>query len=448
MIKPKKIVVIGGNAAGPAAAAKAKRVNPDAEVTMFEAGEFISTGTCEIPYVLSDEIESYKKIILFNEGSFKEEKKVNVFVNHLAESIDAKNKFILIRNLKNNTELQFEYDSLVIAAGSTCKIPPQFTQNYNNVFTLKNISDLIKIQNYLKNKKVENILIIGSGYIGLEAAEALIKKKYNVTILEKDILPLPLADTEIQKKIVEIIEKNNIRFLGGVQNFKLVVENNSVHKINIDGRLIDVDLVLLATGFKPNNILAKKSKINLGGFGGISVDRKLETSITSIYAAGDCIEVINDITLKPFYLPLATLAHEYGHIAGANSAGEFNRVEPVVKNISVKIFNKFNVIVGLTSKEAREHNYFFNEASASVPNLVKVMPNSGKVFGKIIFESNSRKILGASFIGGKEVSGYGDIISTLIKTNQTIDILEKINFNYTPPLSPIINLLSALSKKA
>ncbi len=137
MIKPKKILVIGGNAAGPAAAAKAKRVNPDAEVTMFEAGEFISTGTCELPYVLSGDIDSYKKLVIYDQESFKKEKGVTVLTKHLVESINKKEKFITVKNLKFNAERKYDYDSLVIATGSICKIPQQFKGNYQKCFYIK-----------------------------------------------------------------------------------------------------------------------------------------------------------------------------------------------------------------------------------------------------------------------------------------------------------------------
>ena len=447
MIKPKKILVIGGNAAGPAAAAKAKRVNPEAEVIMFEAGEYISTGTCELPYVLAGDIESYEKLVFYDEESFKKEKGVNVFTKHLIQNINTKEKYITVKNLKFNAERKYDYDSLVIATGSVCKIPAQFKGEYENVFTLKNIKDFISIQNYIDKNKVENIIIVGAGYIGLEAADALKKRNYEITILDKETLPLSSSEFEIQKMIVESLEKNNIRFIGSINNYKTIIDNNLITKINIDGRIIESDLIILATGFSPNNFLAKNSGIKIGMTGGIQVDRLLMTSANNVFAAGDCIEISNSVTNKPFYFPIATVARDYGHIAGANAAGEFNRVEPVVKNIAFKIFDKFNVEVGISSKEAEIFKLNFKEVSSTVPNLVKVMPESSEVFGKILYETNSKKILGASFLGGKEVSGYGDLISTLIKTGQTIEVLGKINYNYTPPLSPFINLLSVLGRK-
>ncbi|MEO8399671.1 MAG: FAD-dependent oxidoreductase, partial [Ignavibacteriaceae bacterium] len=383
----------------------------------------------------------------FNEKSFKEKKNVIVFTKHLVEKINPKDKFILVRNLDNNKQTKFEYDSLVIAAGSIPKTIPQLNQNFQNVFTLKNISDLIHVQDYLNNNNIKNILIFGSGYIGLEAADVFRQKNYNVILIEKEKLPLPYAEEEIRQLILEVLNKNKIRFIGGVKTFKVFSENNLVQRINIDERLIESDLIISAIGFSPNNGLAKSCGLEIGNYGGIKVDKKLMTSDSHIFAAGDCIEIINAITNKPYYLPLASIAHQYGHTAGENAAGNYAKVDEVVKNIGVKIFDSFNVSVGLSSKEAEKYNFDYSCVDAKAFNLVKVMPESREVYGKIIYEKKSKRILGASFFGNKETAGNGDLISSLIKTNQSAKILEKINYNYSPPLSPYVNLLSLLGRK-
>ena len=447
MIRPNKIIIVGGNAAGPAAAAKAKRFNPKAEVILFEAGEFISTGTCEIPYVLSGEIDDYKKIIFFSPEKFSEEKGVKVFINHKVESVNRKEKQVIVRDLRKNQILEFNYDKLVLATGSVAKEPEQFPASLRNVYNLKNVQDLINILELVREKQLNKIVIVGSGYIGLEAAEAFKKSGISVTIMEKDRLPLPSAEPEIQHLIYELLKQKGISFYGKASKFRTTTSEDYVRSINLDSRLLEFDIVLVTTGFLPNVELAKNCGLEIGTRGGIKVDSRLRTSCQDIYAAGDCIEITNAITNRSDYIPLATIAHDCGHIAGENAAGGNKRAEPVVKNQSVKIFDKFLVSVGLSSQEAYSEKYIFDTVQEVVPNLIKVMPGSEKVFGKIIYEKESKKILGASFFGGKEVSGYGDLISTLIKTKQGADILDSINYNYTPPLSPMINLLSVLGRK-
>ena len=447
MIGKGRILVIGGNAAGPAAAAKAKRVNPELNIIMFEAGKFISTGTCEIPYVLSGEISSYEKIIFYNEEKFKSEKGVEVFTNHLVTEINRKEKFIVSKNLNDNSVNQHYYDKLIIATGSKPKRVNYLPENAANVFTLKSISDLIKLKEFFSANNIKTAAVIGSGYLGLEVVDALKKINLEIILIEKEKLVIPSAETEISFLVQELLKKHGIMVYRNIINPKVNFENGKVISLEIDSRVIEFDLIITAAGFVPNSELAEKSKIELGMFGGIKVDNRLKTSDQNIFAAGDNIEIKNAVTNKNDYIPLATLAHEYGHIAGANAAGLNINAEPTVKNLSFKIFDKFYNVVGLSSSEAEKYGFYFSSISEVVPNLIKVMPGSENVFGKIIYEKNSKRILGAAFFGGKEVAEYGDIISILIKTKQTVNILSSINYNYTPPLSPMINLLSVLGRK-
>ncbi len=447
MIKPKKIIVVGGNAAGPAAAAKAKRFNTDAEVILIEASEFISTGTCEIPYVISGDIDDYNKILFFTPEVFRIQKGVKVYTNHEVVSINRKEKKIQARDLRSNSSVEFSYDKLVLATGSVSKKLNQFPTAFKNVYNLKNVSDLVNILELKKEKKLSKIVIIGSGYIGLEAAEAFSRLGISVTILEKNKYPLPSVESEIQYLIYELLAQNDISFYANAEKFKTTSTDAYLKSINLDSRLLEFDIILVATGFLPNVELAKNCGLEIGIKGGIKVDTKLRTSCQDIYAAGDNIEVINAVTNRSDYIPLATIAHDYGHIAGENAAGGNKRAEAVVKNLAVKIFDKYLVQVGLSSVEAKAENYLFSTVQKVAPNLVEVMPGSEKVFGKIIYEKDSKRILGASFFGGREVSGYGDIISTLIKTKQNAGVLASINYNYTPPLSPFVNLLSVLGRE-
>jgi NADPH-dependent 2,4-dienoyl-CoA reductase/sulfur reductase-like enzyme len=445
MNRPKDIIVVGGNAAGPAAAAKAKRVSPDSNVKMFEASDFISAGTCEMPYVISGEIKSYKDILVYNPSSFRKKKGVEVYTKHLVEEIERKEKEIKVVDLINGTTHFYHYDKLIIATGAKTKTIKQFSMPAENLFNLKNISDLIKLKDYISSGQSKDVIIIGSGYIGLETASAFSLQNFNVTVIEKESHPLPMGEPEIQVLVEELLEKNNVRFFGGIKNLKPVYSGEKIENINVDGRLLESDIIITSIGFLPNSDLASKAKLEIGEFGGIKIDSRLMTSDPHIYSAGDCIEIINSVTGRPYYFPIATLARDYGHIAGENAAGGNRRINPVVKNISVKLWDKFLINIGLSLNEAKEFKY--KTVTHVANNLVSVMPGSEKVFGKIIYEEDSRKILGAAFIGGKEVSGYGDLISALIKLRQPGNLLSEINYNYTPPLSPYINLLSFLGRK-
>lgn len=447
MIKPGKIVVIGGNAAGPAAAAKAKRSHPGAEVIMYEAGEYISTGTCEIPYVLSGEINNPADIIFFTPEKFYSEKGVRVFIRHRAEEIDRRAREVKVRNLETGEIEKVSYDKLILATGSRAKHLDKFPSECSNVFTLKSVTDLFNLKEYAAGKNLRNVVITGSGYIGLEAAEAFSKLGVNVTVIEKEDLPLPAAEREIRALVHELLKQNNISFYGRPAGLKVIAEGNEVKSINLDSRLLEFDLIIVAAGVAPNTELAVKAGLETGISGGLKVDYRLRTSDQHIFAAGDNIEVLNAVTGRPDYMPLATIARDFGHLAGENAAGGNKNAGSVVKNLAVKIFDRFLVSVGLSSAEAAKENYLLDSVQAVVPAIIEVMPGSEKVFGKILFEKSSKKILGASFFGGRETAGLGDMISMLIKTGQKAEVLATVNYNYTPPLSPFVNLLSVLGRE-
>lgn len=447
MYKPKNIIIVGGNAAGPAAAAQAKRTAPDANVIMFDSSEFISTGTCEFPYVISGEIEDYREIVFFDAESFETQKNVKVYLSHKVELIDRKRKIIRVLDTKNQKYLEFPYDSLILCTGSHAKSIPAITTHYENVFKLKSVNDLILIQKYLKMNNVRRVLIIGSGYIGLEISDALIKKNISVDIADIEDNPLPKAETEIRLMVRELLKSKNINFYGSTAVKQYSEMNNKIVSVKIDGYNIEYDAIFICAGFVSNSELADAAKLELTNGGAIKVNRKMQTSDPSIYAAGDCVEIINFVTNKSQYLPMATLAYTNGHIAGTNAGGGNSFSSLVVPNLAVSFLGRVYSFVGICSNSAQRNNFRFFTVSATAPSLVKVMKNSQNTFGKIIVDRNSKLILGASFFGGNEISGYTDLISSFIKFKIPAKELANVNFNYTPPISPFINILTILGKK-
>jgi len=443
--KSPNIVIIGGNAAGPSAAAKAKRVNPAANVIMVEKGPFISTGTCEMPYVLAGDIESYKNIVFFTPEIFYEEKGARVYANTTACKIDRKSKLVYVKNAQQE-ERTLPYDSLVLAAGSKANRYSDI-DDCTNAFHLKTVEDLVKIKEYTAQHKCKTAAILGAGYIGVETSEALSKLGMEVYLIDRNRLPLSSAEQEIQALVLDELKKNKVNFFGNIDKLEYSKRDNYVKTVKLDGYNLEVDFVIVAIGFSPNTGLASAASIELGKFGGIKVDRKLKTSDYNIYAAGDSIEVVNFITRKPDYIPLASLAHEFGHIAGENAAGGNAYAPEIIKNAAVKIFDNVYSTVGLSYDEAVKYGYKAASVHTIAPSVIRVMPQTHNIFAKIIIDKESGLILGGSFIGGEEAAGYADIISTFIRTKTPAKRLQEINFNYTPPVSPFIHPLSILGKK-
>lgn len=445
----RKIIVIGGSAAGPAAAAKAKRVNPQNEVILYEAGKYISIGTCEIPYVLSGEVESVEKLIFFNPETFEKEKGVKVKINHRVEFIDKHKKKIFVRDLITQKVFEDNYDKLILCTGSLKKIHPAFRNGLQNVFYLKTIDDVRAIQNFVAENKINTALVIGASYTGLEALEFVRNIASEIYLIDIYDLPLPGYDLEIRKILLDKLTEKKINFLGNVKAIKPFEKDDRVVRVKLNNEQIEVDFILISIGFEPNNSLAKSANLSLNSpCGSIKVDEKQKTSDDNIYAAGDCCGVKEFITKKTRWIPLATYAHNQGHTAGANAAGEPAVFGQVVRNAAFRFFDLNVAIVGLTNDELEDNQIKFREVSAIGNSRVRIMPGGEKHFLKIKFKPDDKRIVSANLIGGDDIVGKANLISFAIKNNIPITKFFETDFLYTPTLSPLIETLSILGKKA
>lgn len=447
-INGQNIIIVGGNVAGPSAAAKAKRTNPSSNVILFEEDIFISTASCQLPYLLSGEIEQHDDLILYSAESFLNEKNVIVKNNTIIKEINRRKREIYYLDKENDCQKIQKYDKLILCTGSTSKKIGLITGNLKNVFYLKTFKSFLSINNYLKTNYVKNISIIGAGYIGLEVAEALNKRNYSVNLLEKRDFPLSEFDETTSKIVLEQLAEKGISFYSNIENFHFDIEENCIKNLRISNQeSLHTDLILIAIGIEPNNILATSSKLEIGKSGGLKVDKKMCTSDTRIFAAGDNVEITNFITNKPDYFPFASIAHDCGHVAGANAAGNNLSFTSVVKNVSLKLFDNCIVKVGLNQNEIMMYGYNFKMHDAVEYNKSKNFNDRKLCYAKIFYQRENYKILGASFIGGDEVVGMGNLISFMIKNNIGANKLTNINFSYTPKLSSMINMLEILGRK-
>jgi NADPH-dependent 2,4-dienoyl-CoA reductase/sulfur reductase-like enzyme len=443
------ILIIGGNAAGCAAAAKAARVNPNARIIILEKSNVISTGTCELPYTLSNEITDVRNLVFYTPETFAAEKKAEVRVCHEVLQIDRRNKNILVKNLRNQTDETLPYDSLIIATGSTVKQEGVLKDaRFDNLFRLKNVSDAEQILSHLTKKSGGSAVILGGGYIGIEVAEALRNRGLTVSIVDVAPAPFLFAGKEISGLIVHLLDKKGISYHGNSGDYRILKDGNSITGIRVGSRTLDADLIINCTGFKPETTLAEKMKLEHGKRGGIRVTNKMLTSDPSIYAAGDCVEYKDALTGQFIFLPQATLAQKSGYVAGTNAAGGNEFMPSVLRNLSVRIFSQFFAHVGMTAEEMLPLAHRIIHFQALHTNLVKVMPGSTSNFSQIMCERSTGKILSASFLGSTEVSGFADIIAAYIHLGRHAADLAAISYNYTPALSHFTNPLAILGKKA
>ncbi len=454
----KKIIVIGGVAAGTKAASKAKREDPTCSVTIITNEEYISYAGCGLPYFIGKVVPSSGQLIVRTPQEFKHNQGIDVLTRHLVYYIDLINKKVYVKDLTENKEKVMDYDKLIIATGASPIKPKIEGINLKRIFVLRSISDALNIRELLDENKVIKPLIVGGGFIGLEVLENLFERGLKPTVIEATNQILPGYDIEIAKSLEKylvkekgikiITERKIIRFLGN--------EKREVKAVELDdGTTIDTDLVIWSAGVKPNVELAKKAGIEIGNTGAIKIDKYMRTNIPDIFAAGDCCETIHLVCNKPVWIPMGSTANKMGKVAGHNVVTDnekyYESFEGVLGTNILKIFNYTVAKTGLSEKQAKEEG--FNVESVIVPSNDKAhyYPTFKTIIIKLIADKNTGRILGAQAIGEGVIDKPIDIIASFIHLKGKVEELSKIDLAYSPPysmaLSSVIVTANVLKNK-
>ena len=435
----RRIVIIGGVAAGPSAAAKAKRINPDADVVLYEAGEHISYGVCEIPYYISGEVADAGKLEVFTPERLQQEKGVVVRTLHLVEEIVPSKREIKIKNLADGSTLTDTYDKLIIATGNKSRELNLEGESARNVFHIKTLAGAHHLFKYIKEENPRSATIIGAGFIGLEMADALQKRGMDVTVVHRSAVPLAVASAEAQKEILVELAAHSIEFIPNatVEWFGIGAKQNVV-AVGLKERTIDTDLVIVAIGVEPNAMLAKECGIHIGKHGGILTGERMNAiGAESIYAAGDCCELKNIITKKPFYISLATTASKTGWVAGENASGGNARFKGVIRAIGLRVCNLEVAQIGLSHREAIDAGFDVVTSSISSNSRIGFMPGNALLSIATLADKKSGKLIGACIAGRDGAVHRANIFSAAIRHGMTARDLSELDLVYAPPFAPL-----------
>lgn len=437
-MKRLQILVVGGLAAGPSAAAKAIRTNPNAEVVMFEQTETISYGLCEAPYAISGEIPDEKKLVVYTPEHLQTEKGFEVKTLHRVEKILPTKHKIIVRDLRCGELVEYQYDKLILATGASPRKLNVDGDGARNVFHVSSREDTLNILNYLDAEHPQNAVLIGGGYIGMEMSEALKRQGMEVTLLHRHKLPMSGLEEETRERVVEELTTNGVRFITNARVESLLQDSSGkVNHVMTNKGSFDVDIVILSLGVTPNVQLAKDAHIRLGPTGAITTDQRQQTNIDGIYAAGDCCEVKNVVNGKPMYLPLATIASRQGWVAGENAAGGHARFTGAIRAIAVRVFGLEVAQVGLSSDEAREAGFEVATKTISAWEKIALMPGSTKVTIVLIMDKRSHRILGANVYGGDGAVLRANTLGVAIQHKLTIEDVSRFDMIYAPPFAPL-----------
>jgi CoA-dependent NAD(P)H sulfur oxidoreductase len=445
-----RLVILGGVAAGTKAASRARRLEPEMEITVYQEEPEPSISECGLPYLLSGVVEERDDLVARTPEKFAE-KDIDVLVRHRVERIDATGKNLSVLNLKTGQAIEDAYDRLVIATGARAVLPPIPGAEVEGVFKLRFLTDSDEIGRYIEEQSPKKATIVGGGYIGLEVAENLCRLGMEVSLIEGEDRVALAYGPEVSENVEAELEANGVGVYTGERVDEFTGEGR-VRGVKFGDRELETDLIIVGVGIKPNVELATEAGVETGTTGAILVDRHMKTSVPDVWAAGDCVETTNLVSGRPTWVPLGDTANQMGRVAGTNAATGDETLEfPGI--LGTGIFKVFGLDVGktgLSEKEAEDAGFEVVSAGLWAYDRAAYYPGAGKIFLKLIADRATGRLLGAE-AAGSGADKLTDICAAALWGRLSYPDLVNIDLAYAPPygpaLSPVIQAATILSGK-
>jgi NADPH-dependent 2,4-dienoyl-CoA reductase/sulfur reductase-like enzyme/rhodanese-related sulfurtransferase len=424
-----KIVIVGGVAGGATAAARARRISEEAEITVVERGPYVSYANCGLPYFISRDIVKRSALLLQTPEGFDARYGVRVLLETEAIEIDRLGKRVLVRS--KDGESWLAYDKLILAQGGNPITPSMPGADAPYVFKLWTVPDMDRMHAYIEKDKPRTAVVVGGGFIGLEMAEALKKRGLATTVVE--LLPSVMAtmDPEFGHQVATVLEANGVKVLTGVK-----VESVADRTVVLgDGRRLSADLVLFSVGVRPELTLARKAGLEIGPTGGLLVDDHLRTTDPDIYGAGDMLEIQHKISGRRVRVPLAGPANRQGRIAASNALGLDMAYRGALGTSAVKIFEATAASTGLSERAAREAGFAVGVAVIYKGHHAGYYPGAEELSLKLIYDKKTARLLGAQAFGPAGVDKRIDVLATALAGKLALHDLAELDLAYAPPYS-------------
>jgi NADPH-dependent 2,4-dienoyl-CoA reductase/sulfur reductase-like enzyme/rhodanese-related sulfurtransferase len=424
---PKKILIIGGVAGGATAAARIRRLDESAEITVLERGPYVSFANCGLPYFISRDIQRRSSLLLQTPEGFFSRYRVTVRTNTEAIQIHREEKNVVVRT--KNGEEKIQYDKLILAQGGSPIVPQIPGISQEHIFKLWTIPDMDRIHKFIEEKKPLKAIVAGGGFIGLEMAEAFHARGMNVTVVELAPQVMITMDSEFGEMIKSGLEEKGISV-----KTKIGLSAISEKTVTLsDGSTIEADLVLLSVGVRPELLLAKSAGLTIGESGGLVVNEYMQTNDPDIFAAGDMVELVNKVHGKKVRIPLAGPANRQGRIAGTNVLGGKMKYNGALGTSVVKLFDRTAASTGLSEKTARDAGFAVGIAYVFKDNHVTYFPGGKPLALKIVYDGKTKLLLGGQAYGEFGVEKRVDVLATALHGKMTLEDLSELDLAYAPP---------------
>jgi len=434
----KRLVVIGGVAAGPKAAAKARRCDPEMEIVIYQEEDEISYAGCGLPYYTSGVIGERDKLISRTPGQFALDG-IRVLKNRRVEKIDVRDHQVSGRKTGSGEPFTDHFDRLVVATGASAIRPKIEGINLGNVFYLRSIFDADAFTQQIRSESIQNVVVVGGGYIGLEMAESLVRLGKKVTIVELAPQILTLFDEDFSGILRQYLEKKGVKIFTSEGIKALRGKEGKVTHVQTAARELEAEVVLMSLGVRPQVELAKDAGLRIGETGAIWVSERMETSAEGIYSAGDCAETTHLVTGKRVWVPLGSTANKQGRVVGANVCGGNATFPGVMGTTIFKAFD-FNVAkTGLNMREAEKEGFHPVQAVVRGYDRAHYYPGGKESVLKVIAEKETGRILGGQAVGEGPSDKFIDILAMALHGRMTCRELASVDLAYAPPFSPALS---------
>lgn len=429
----RKMLIVGGVAGGASAAARLRRNSEEDEIIMFEKGPHVSFSNCSLPYHLSGMVENADDLVLMDPELFLSQYNIQARVNNEVISINKEEKFITVKDLLTDKTYNESYDKLILSPGARPIVPRIPGIESVNVYTVRNVVDIDKLNNAVKNSSTKNISVIGGGFIGVEVAENLGEAGFNVSLVEGTDQILRPFDYDMVQIFHKELYDNGINLIVGDKVEKF--EENAV--VLSSGKKLEADVVVMAIGVAPETSLAKEAGLEIGVTGAISVDKNYKTSDDDIYAIGDSIEIYNALTHSKSKLALAGPALKQARTAADNIHHKNTSNKGFIGSSAIKVFDYNGASTGLNESliKVLDLKIDYDIVRIIPSDKVGLMPDASPMHFKLLYEVPTGKILGAQAIGMGDVTKRIDLIATVIKFDGTLEDLKDLELSYAPPFS-------------
>jgi NADPH-dependent 2,4-dienoyl-CoA reductase/sulfur reductase-like enzyme/rhodanese-related sulfurtransferase len=434
----KRLIVIGGVAAGPKVASKAKRCDPDLEVVIYQEEGEVSYSGCGLPYYIGGVIPERKKLLIRTAEQFGLDG-IQVLKRHRVENIDLQKRQVSGVKLDNGQTFGDTFDRLVLATGSEVIRPKIPGMDLGQVFFLHSIFDADVILPQVQSAAVKSVVVVGGGYIGLEMAEALSQLGKKVTIVELAPQIATLFDEDMAAVLRQYLEKKGLVILTSEGLRGLTGQNGKVTRVQTQKRELPADVVILSLGIRPRVELARKAGLKIGETGAIWVNERMETSAEGVYAAGDCAETTHRVTGKRVWIPLGSTANKQGRVAGINVCGGHETFPGVLGTGIFKAFDFHVAKTGLNMREAKREGLEPVQAIVRGYGRAHVLPGGKESVLKVIASRKTGRILGAQAVGEGPSDKFIDTVAMALQAKMTCSQLAEADLAYSPPFSPVLS---------